>query len=444
MGKKALDTMSKLSDHSRTRRTTTTPWGEAESLRARKLKPGPSQSRPETERNQRERLFAALVATVAERGYEGTTVAHLVDRSGVARSSFYEHFEDKQGCFLAALDAMIGPPLEQLAVESGGMSEADGRGAFGALVESVVAQPAAAEMCLVETYAAGPRATAMLDRLLDALTAALAGVLDREPDRRDLPPEIVRAVVGGAQQIIRARLLRQEEAVLLELTPGIWEWMLCIPPPPGPLSSDRLTLRARPFENRQRAVQPTERVLRAMAAEVSERGYADVTVAEIVERARTSQRTFYESFADKGSALVAAIDSGSAQLLAAVLPAFRAAADWPRAVRSTLEAMFRFAAEEPEYARLGAVEVYAAGRRALEQRARVAETTEELLAPGYALAPHVSPLVAEGIGGAVLALLYDFVKERGPERLLELVPTATYVTLAPYLGAEEAYATALG
>ena len=45
---------------------------------------------------------------------------------------------------------------------------------------------------------------------------------------------------------------------------------------------------------------------------------------------------------------------------------------------------------------------------------------------------------------ALYALLYDFVKEKGSGRLLELVPTFVYVTLAPFLGAEGAYEAAVG
>src|SRR5215218_1534364 len=79
-----------------------TPWGDAASLRERKL---------------RERLFAAMVGTVAEKGYEATTVADLVELSGVSRSAFYRHFDDKQACFLAAVKAMVEPTLEQLGAD---------------------------------------------------------------------------------------------------------------------------------------------------------------------------------------------------------------------------------------------------------------------------------------------------------------------------------------
>src|SRR3954462_13087342 len=92
-----------------------TPWGDAASLRERKLRPGRGPPREEAVRNQRERLFAAMVATVAEKGYEGTTVADLVELSGVSRSAFYRHFDDKQACFLAAIEAIVEPGPERIA-----------------------------------------------------------------------------------------------------------------------------------------------------------------------------------------------------------------------------------------------------------------------------------------------------------------------------------------
>ena len=84
-----------------------TPWGESDSLRERRLRPGPGTPREEVERNQRERLYGAMVASLARKGYEATTVADLTELSGVSSRTFYDLFTDKQACFLATLEAMI-------------------------------------------------------------------------------------------------------------------------------------------------------------------------------------------------------------------------------------------------------------------------------------------------------------------------------------------------
>jgi AcrR family transcriptional regulator len=423
-----------------------TPWGDAAQLRERKLRPGRGTPREEADRNQRERIFGAMVATVDEKGYEAATVADLVQLSGVSRSAFYRHFEDKQACFLAAVEEIVEPTLRRLGGDESapqGMERL--QQAFESLIRLIVSQPAAARMCIVEIYAAGPQGGALVDRMIDSWTDVAAALLEQVPERKGMPRELVRSIVGGIQKVIHKRLYRRQEEELLDLIPQLWEWIFCYPVPPGPLKATRRRrVKALPFAERQRYANPPERILRAMAAVVAEKGYPSTTVAEVVDRASTSQRTFYEHFKNKEDAIVAALDSGSAHMLAAALPAFRRAPDWPHAVHDTQEAMFCFGAEEPEYARLGGVEMYAAGKRALDQREIVTEGMEGLLAPGYELKPETPPIAAEAIGGALYSLLYDHVNKKGPGTLPDLVPTLVYVTLAPFLEAEDAYEVAVG
>ena len=422
-----------------------TPWGDASDLKAKKMRPGGGTRDARTAGSQRERIFAAMVATVSEKGYEATTVADVAELSGVSKSSYYEHFSDKQSGFLATIEALFGPALDYASEQGLGGEEEQARGVFEAGIELIVAQPAAAKMALVEAYAAGAPAVEILDHTVDEIERLLTQMFERVPGREGMPPEIVRALIGGLQKVIHKRLLRGEEAELSKLAPELWGWMLSVPPPPGRLRARRVrTVKPLSFEDRQLPSNPAERLLRALAAVVSEKGYQDAKISEIVERAKTSQRTFYEHFDSKEDAIVAALDSGSAQMLAAALPAFRRGGDWPQAVHDTQEAMLHFAAEEPEYGRLGAVEMYGAGKRALEQREMVTEGMEGLLQPGYEVSPSAPPIAAEAIGGALYALLYDFVKRHGPVRLLELVPTFVYMTLAPFLGAEAAYEVAVG
>ena len=86
-------------------------------------------------------------------------------------------------------------------------------------------------------------------------------------------------------------------------------------------------------------------------------------------------------------------------------------------MRAAYEAMFSFGIEEPEYTRLGAVDMYTVGRRALQTRDTVMEGLEALLVPGYELSPDTPAIAAEAIGGAIYALIHDQVKHRGPESM---------------------------
>jgi len=71
-------------------------------------------SREEVEASQRTRLLQATVELGAERGLAPLTLTDIVGRAGVARSTFYEHFGDKQACFLAAFDYAADRVLDQV------------------------------------------------------------------------------------------------------------------------------------------------------------------------------------------------------------------------------------------------------------------------------------------------------------------------------------------
>jgi AcrR family transcriptional regulator len=394
--------------------------------------------------SQRDRLFAALVATVAERGYEATRIEDLVALSGVSRSAFYRHFAGKEDCFLAAIEALVDATIGALGRDRGqpvGDGEERARKAFAAFLDLIVAQPAAARMCFVDVYAAGPRAVVVVDRAMDAFQEFAGEMIAATPGRQGMSPALVRAIVSGLRKVIHKRLYRGEEAELEDLATPMFRWGYAYLPPPQPLRTARRTAEAGTGGHSRK---PVERLLRAVAACGAEQGWPETTVADIARRASTSPSTFYEHFANKEAALLAALDTGSAQMLAAVLPAFRRAPDWPWAVRGGIEALLAFGASEPEFAWLGAVEVYTAGPRALEHRDVVMEGLEALLAPGYELAPQVPAVAAEAIGGAIYALVYDQVRRDGAASLPEIAPLATYVALSPFLGAERACAVANG
>jgi AcrR family transcriptional regulator len=418
-----------------------TPWGNAAELRSKRMRPGRGNPPEESDRSQRERLFGAMVALSSEKGYEATKIADLVKIAGVSRAAFYEHFQDKEECLLAAADALVEPTIARIErAEDAPTGEARLRQAVEALLGLIASQPAASKMCFIEIYAAGKGGEEAVDRTLDTFERFGVSQFNEIPRSKGMPPQMVRAMIGGLQKVIHKRLYSDEADQLPRLAEDISTWALSYPAPPGPLEAPkRRGRKARPFAERQAIAHPPERVLRALAAIVSEKGYQATRVAEVVERAGTSQRVFYGHFDNKEEAFLAALDSGSAQMLGLVLPAFRRANSWQESVRAAYEAMFSFGIEEPEYTRLGAVEMYTVGRRALQTRDTVMEGLEALLAPGYELAPDTPPIAAEAIGGAIYALIYDQVKNNGAESLPELAPLATYMTLAPFIGAEQAY-----
>jgi AcrR family transcriptional regulator len=386
-----------------------------------------------------------MVASVAARGYAATRVADLVDLSGVSRKSFYALYHDKAACFQAAVEAAFGLAITRAfayEIEGSTWEERMGNG-FDELAGMVVEQPAAARMCLVEAFAAGPEAIRPLEAAIEAIERLTRLRLDESPERAGLPDELVTGFVGGTLEIVRERLLRGTEAELLELSPELLRLFASYRPPPVPLR-----MATRPPTMAPETIDAHdhgERALRALAAVVAERGYLHTSVDQIVKRASMSPTTFYAHFDGKEDAFMAAIDSGAARMSAAVLPAFRRNPDWPQAVRAAFGALFNFLASRPTLAWLIMVEVYAAGPEALRHRREALRELEaDLVGEGLGHAPQVPPVAIEAIIGGIHALAYRQIRTHGAETLASLAPAATYFTLLPFVGAEYACEVANG
>ncbi len=419
-----------------------TPWGDADTLRDRKLRPGTGGLPEEVEKNQRERLFAAMIACVSRRGYAATRVSDLVEISGVSSRSFYDLFEDKSACFQATIEGLLAVVFDRASVSREGTWEERARLGTRSFAELIVAQPAAARACLIEAFAAGPRALRPLRETAARFEAHLRQMIAESPERADLPPEIATAYVGALTELARTRLRRGKEAELPGLIDDLSGIVLSYTSPPEPL---RLTAR-RPSAGPETldAYDHAERALRAFSIVVSERGYENTTIDQVVKRASMSATTFYANFSGKEDAMLAAVESAGAQMMAAILPAFRRSPDWRIGVRAALGALFSFLASRPALARLVMVEVYAAGPVALDRRAETLRQLEVILAEGRRRAPDVPPVAFEAISGGIYSLAYRTIDESGPEALPGLAPICAYIALAPFVGPEEACAVANG
>jgi AcrR family transcriptional regulator len=418
-----------------------TPWGASESLRGRMLPPGPSTPAKDVAQNQRERLFGAMVASVATRGYAATRVTDLIELSGVSRRSFYDLFPDKEACFRAVVRELVSKSLsvnDEIEGEPGERA----RRRFQALTEFVVAQPAAARLCLIEAYAAGEEAIEPLEQARVTLERRIQAGLAESPERAGMSPEMVSALLGAAIEIVRTRLRQGREAELAELAPGLIEFLLAYRTPPVPL---RLATRPpAPAPETIGGHDHGERALRAFAVVIAERGYANATIDQVVKRASMSPTTFYANFDGKQDALRAAIDSAGAQITAAVLPAFRRQADWPSAVRAAIGALFNFLASRPALAHLVMADVHGAGSEALERREEALRPLGAILDGARQRSPQVPPIAIEAIFGGIYWLATRQVRESGSESLSALAPLCTYLALAPFIGADQAAEAANG
>lgn len=413
-----------------------TPWGRSDRLKERRLKPGPGNVRADVERNQRERLYGALVAVVDEKGLERTSVADVAARAGVSRSVVYEYFDGRPGLFEATFQTLVSAGLdamEQAYAAGGGDWTERLRAALGAVFEALVAQPAAARLCFLEAYAAGPGAEAIRDAAGTRAAALTRDAFDRSPERRDMPEEVLEGIVGGIRTIAQARLRRHTEGELPDLVDELVRWVAAYErptpalPPAAPM---------RPRGPRFVATTHPERIFVALAKTVDAKGYAASSVADIVTTASVSLSTFYEHFEGKEQAFLAACDFGIEQAFAAVHHAWeRAAPDgWPAQVRAGMRELLWFLAAEPEWSYMAMVEIFAAGRRARARRDRTIELFTGMVEPGRKLNPEVGQVTVEALGGAVYSLMYRQIRLHGAARLGEILPVAVFVLLAPFVG----------
>jgi AcrR family transcriptional regulator len=439
-----------------------TPWGKSESIRDRRLRPGPGVPREDVVANQKERLYVAMVAVVAEKGYQASTVADLVAVSGVSSRTFYDLFVDKQACFLATMEAIIGAaiayatqragaPVEDAApggidlpdaAPASGSWEDRARAGLASFVQMVAAQPAAARLVMVEAYAAGPEALVPLENAVAGFEWLTEQIIAQSPERAGMPKELTMALMGAQQEMVRNRLREGRERELTEDSREMWDILLSYRPPPEPLKLSARPPRAAP--ETIDAHDHAERALRALAAVVAEKGYAATTVDEVVGRAQMSATTFYAHFDGKEGAMLAAIDSAGAQIVAATTPAHRRAPDWPNGTRAALGALFNFLAAHPALANLMMVEAYAAGPEAMARRSEALRPFEALIVGGPEFSPETSRLAADGIAGAIYQLSYRRLRESGADGLPALAPICTYIALCPFVGPEEACRIANG
>ena len=146
-----------------------------------------------------------------------------------------------------------------------------------------------------------------------------------------------------------------------------------------------------------------------MAEETAMRGAASVTVARVIARAGVSRRLFYEQFADIEDCFLATFAWSIEQAQAVAVEAYEAESTWRESIRSALAALLRFFDGQPLLAQLSIVHAAGGGARVLELRSRTIAQLCEVVDRGRAEAPDSrapGPVVAEGVVGAVIAVLY--------------------------------------
>ena len=183
------------------------------------------------------------------------------------------------------------------------------------------------------------------------------------------------------------------------------------------------------------------RMLVAALGAVEEVGYARMTVAQVISRAKVSRKTFYDVFADREDCFLAALEHAVGPVGKLVRDAYEHESAWRDGVRAGLAELLAFLDEEPALARLYLVEALGAGPRVLERRAELLEELAEVIDRGRFVTNAVREppeVAAEGVVGAVFAVLHTRALEDGQERFACLLGSLMNIVVLPYLGARAA------
>jgi len=179
-------------------------------------------------RDPRERILVAMAEVVAKRGYQGTTIEHIVKRAGVSRATFYEHFENREDCLLAGFaDAAVElqSRMEAAAAEAAAWPERV-RAALAAFLDYSAANPAIARTCIVESVTAGPVAMEHYERALKTFVPLFRQGRDVEKATGELPDDLEDLIIGGLVWMVHQRLLRNEIDEIPGLLPTMLEFAL--------------------------------------------------------------------------------------------------------------------------------------------------------------------------------------------------------------------------
>jgi AcrR family transcriptional regulator len=442
---------------------------------ARGLPRGPhSLTRAQVATNQRQRLLEGMIEAIGSKGYAASTVSDVIKRAGVSRKAFYEHFANKEECFLSAYDtiAVRGQrALTEAFHRAEGLPD-NAREALAELYDLASERPDALRVLMVEVAAVGPGGIERRERLAADYESFLREILGLPPGPGPIPNPVLRGVVGGLLHVLYGHLHRGERGHVHKLVPALASWATSYwPAPPtmmklvdatpqelhldltggrapGSLSLGAAAGRRRKLPRGESGMSRSfvvhsqrERILDAVTNLTARKGYSALTVEGIAAEASVSLQAFYEHFSGKEDAFLVAYEIGHDKALALVEQAYQSQSDWRLGVRAGIAALFRFMAGEPAYAHIATVDVLAATERTTERALKGSLSYSQMLLPGLDYSPNGGrppSVTVEAIAGGLFELCLHHALQGRTHELPVMVPRATYFALAPFVGAQDA------
>ncbi len=396
--------------------------------------------REEVARNQRARLYGAMIESISQRGYEATSVAHVIALAGVSRRAFYEQFANKEQCFLATCEIVVARARKRAVAawqrEHGWANRL--HAACKVLFDDVAESPKGARLVLIDSLGVGTGSWQRMQLASLAFERLVAAVLQAAPEGIEFPALTSRALVGGVRNLVFMRVLEDRERELYALSDEVLDW----------IESYRLPGAARPAARRSGArpcPAPTPPALRpgdelrrrALGAVVQltvEEGYARVSDPQIAALAGISIEAFHERFTGKEDCLAAVLDEFRRGTLEALGAGLQSAPSWVEAVPAAMSAFIEYLLAQRALARVALIDILDVGPATIGPMTSSIEDFGALLTRS-APPPCRGRMVArEAIAGAVWAIVSSAVATERLSRRPGLGDELAFIVLAPYVG----------
>ena len=405
-----------------------------------------------------------MVDAVARHGYWNTTLQELVTLARVSKSTFYEHFDSKQDCFLRTLDDIFDEAARQVAeaIERSDALPDQLRAGLSRFINLAAEEEGAAYLATVESLALGAAAVPHRDRAAMRFEGLIRWSFDQSPASVGVSDLTVRGIVAGLRNSVYRSLRTGTLDELPQMTGPITDWVLSYSRPPGEAARRAAAAAASPApapaapaedgppgwevppdsQRCREELDRRERILRAAARVGVEKGYEALSIPAISTAAAVSNQTFYDHFPGKREAFVASFDALAANTLSVVGGAFaaeleRPGAGMPEATGVGLRALLDHIASDRLFARMAFFELPTAGPGALDHADNVLSGFTSYLEAEPDSAGTGGPVpkvIGDAIVGGVWALIQHEIHSGRLSELPLRAPQIAEFTMSPFDG----------
>jgi AcrR family transcriptional regulator len=403
--------------------------------------------------HQRMRLMGAMLHAVSEHGFPSVTVAELAQLAAVSHRAFYEHFADKEECFVVTHDFAVAEGTARISAAYRAQPDwREGlRAGFAEYFAIVAEEPRAAHLVIVDALNAGARARAARRQAMATFERMLRESIAQAEGPNSVDDVTIGAIVAGTRHVVYRHLRDGRTAELPAATETVLAWALglCDATRRHPLPQSR-PLRGRPVTPKggdpaDHSRDARDRILDAVCVLCAPDGYSGLGMPAITSTARCSSQTFYRHFADKEEAFLAAFDLAAVRAgdvltrhaeESSRAPARASAGSWQQSVAANVDALLaHFAAYPAEAALLirGILTGPLVGLTRAEHTLQM--MVEQLSPPAGAPVSLPAPQVVNATAGAIAHLLQEQLATHGAQSFPALGDQITYIIVAAATGA---------